>query len=63
MVELMPRRRPSGCTGPDVSITAWRKLCEHARGAAPTAAPLAEELASLAEGEAVEAADELATRG
>jgi hypothetical protein len=64
MVELMPETPPERLYRPDVSITAWRKLCEHARGDAPPAAPLAEELASLAEGEeAAEAADELATRG
>jgi phenylpropionate dioxygenase-like ring-hydroxylating dioxygenase large terminal subunit len=63
MVELMPETPPERLYRPDVSITAWRKLCEHARGAAPTAAPLAEELAILEEEEAAEAADELATRG
>jgi phenylpropionate dioxygenase-like ring-hydroxylating dioxygenase large terminal subunit len=63
MVELMPETPPERLYRPDVSITAWRKLCEHARGDPPPAAPLAEELASLAEEEAAEAADELATRG
>jgi hypothetical protein len=33
MVELMPETAPERLYRPDVSITAWRKLCEHARGA------------------------------
>jgi phenylpropionate dioxygenase-like ring-hydroxylating dioxygenase large terminal subunit len=32
MVSLMPETPPERLYRPDVSITAWRKLCEHARG-------------------------------
>ena len=32
MVELMPETSPERLFRPDVSITAWRRLCEHARG-------------------------------
>ena len=46
MVELMPENAPERLFRPDVSITAWRRLCEHARGEAPAAAPLAEQLAA-----------------
>jgi phenylpropionate dioxygenase-like ring-hydroxylating dioxygenase large terminal subunit len=46
MVELMPENGPERLFRPDVSITAWRRLCEHARGEAPAAAPLAEQLAA-----------------
>ncbi len=35
MVELMPETAPERLYRPDVSITAWRKLCEHARGVQP----------------------------
>ncbi len=62
MVELMPETPPERLYRPDVSITAWRKLCEHARGAAPEAPPLAEELARLAEEQPEAAVDELAPR-
>ena len=34
MVELMPETAPERLFRPDASITAWRRLCEHARGAA-----------------------------
>ena len=61
MVELMPETPPERLYRPDVSITAWRKLCEHARGEAPAAIPLDEELATLADEQVTEPADELAT--
>lgn len=32
MVELMPETSPERLFRPDVSITAWRRLCEYARG-------------------------------
>ena len=32
MVRLMPETTPERLYRPDVSITAWRKLCEQARG-------------------------------
>jgi hypothetical protein len=35
MVELMPDTAPERLFRPDASITAWRRLCEHARGAVP----------------------------
>jgi hypothetical protein len=54
MVRLMPESPPERLFRPDVSITAWRKLCEHARGEAPTDAPLTEQL--LAEEEAAQRA-------
>lgn len=38
MVRLMPETSPERLYRPDVSITAWRKLCEHARG--EVAAPI-----------------------
>jgi phenylpropionate dioxygenase-like ring-hydroxylating dioxygenase large terminal subunit len=53
MVELMPEMGPERLFRPDVSITAWRRLCEHARGAEAPAASLAEQLAA----EATEADD------
>ncbi|HLH25737.1 MAG TPA: Rieske 2Fe-2S domain-containing protein [Chloroflexota bacterium] len=40
MVSLMPESAPERLYRPDVSITAWRKLCEQARGEPPAAAPL-----------------------
>jgi phenylpropionate dioxygenase-like ring-hydroxylating dioxygenase large terminal subunit len=46
MVELMPESAPERLFRPDVSITAWRRLCEHARGEAPEEAPLAHQLAA-----------------
>jgi hypothetical protein len=49
MVGLMPETPPERLYRPDVSITAWRKLCEHARGEEPPALPLGEELARLEE--------------
>jgi nitrite reductase/ring-hydroxylating ferredoxin subunit len=47
MVALTPESGPERLYRPDVSITAWRKLCEHARGEQPAAAPLDEQLAQL----------------
>ena len=38
MVRLMPETMPERLYRPDVSITAWRKLCEEARDFAPPAA-------------------------
>jgi phenylpropionate dioxygenase-like ring-hydroxylating dioxygenase large terminal subunit len=48
MVELMPEMGPERLFRPDVSITAWRRLCEHARGAAPPEASLDEQLVAAA---------------
>jgi nitrite reductase/ring-hydroxylating ferredoxin subunit len=39
-VALMPETTPSPLYRPDVSIIAWRKLCEHARGEPPAHEPL-----------------------
>jgi hypothetical protein len=40
MVRLMPETTPERLYRPDVSITAWRRLCEQARDfAAPRASP------------------------
>jgi phenylpropionate dioxygenase-like ring-hydroxylating dioxygenase large terminal subunit len=47
MVELMPETMPERLFRPDVSITAWRKLCEHARGEELAEAPLAAQLGAL----------------
>jgi hypothetical protein len=49
MVALMPETPPERLYRPDVSITAWRKFCEHARGEEPPALPFGEELAGLEE--------------
>jgi hypothetical protein len=35
MVSLMPETGPERLFRPDASITAWRRLCEHARGVPP----------------------------
>ncbi len=48
MVELMPETGPERLFRPDISITAWRKLCEHARGEVPPGASLAEQLEEVA---------------
>jgi phenylpropionate dioxygenase-like ring-hydroxylating dioxygenase large terminal subunit len=48
MVELMPETGPERMFRPDASITAWRRLCEHARGEASAEAPLAQQLAEVA---------------
>jgi hypothetical protein len=53
MVRLMPDTPPERLYRPDASIVAWRKLCEHARGAPPAARPFDEELALPAEEPAV----------
>jgi len=55
MVALMPETPPERLYRPDVSITAWRKLCEHARGLEAPAVPFSEELEHL-EGQPAEAA-------
>lgn len=47
MVRLMPETPPERLFRPDRGITAWRKLCEHARGQLPAAAPLEEQLKEL----------------
>src|SRR5262249_30708127 len=44
MVELMPETAPERLFRPDASITAWRRLCEHARGEAPPDASLEQQL-------------------
>ncbi|HEY7060761.1 MAG TPA: Rieske 2Fe-2S domain-containing protein [Chloroflexota bacterium] len=48
MVELMPETGPERLFRPDASITAWRRLCEHARGEAPADTPLAAQLQEVA---------------
>jgi hypothetical protein len=60
MVALMPETPPERLYRPDVSITAWRKLCEHARGEAPAGAPLDEELATLDAEQTARVTEELA---
>jgi phenylpropionate dioxygenase-like ring-hydroxylating dioxygenase large terminal subunit len=45
MVELMPETSPERLFRPDASITAWRRLCEHARGEEPPDLSLEEQLA------------------
>ena len=55
MVALTPDSAPERLYRPDASITAWRKLCEQARGAPPPAESLDETLAALAEPLAEEA--------
>jgi phenylpropionate dioxygenase-like ring-hydroxylating dioxygenase large terminal subunit len=49
MVALTPDSAPERLYRPDASITAWRKLCEQARGAPPPAESLDAVLAALAE--------------
>jgi phenylpropionate dioxygenase-like ring-hydroxylating dioxygenase large terminal subunit len=49
MVELMPETAPERLFRPDVSITAWRKLCEHARGEAVAETSLAAQLETVAD--------------
>ena len=39
MVGMMSGAGPERLFRPDASITAWRRLCEHARGTEPAAAP------------------------
>ena len=51
MVSLMPETPPERLYRPDVSITAWRKLCEHARGVALAPITSDEDLAGLSEEE------------
>jgi hypothetical protein len=72
LVALMPETPPERLYRPDVSITAWRKLCEHARGKEPPAEPLSDELARLEKqstepeagaGGAVSAANPVGERG
>ena len=46
---LTPDSAPERLYRPDASITAWRKLCEQARGAPPPAESLDAVLAALAE--------------
>lgn len=53
MVELMPETAPERLFRPDVSITAWRRLCEHARGEAPAEAPLRGDLGDMPSGATV----------
>lgn len=48
MVRLMPETAPESLFRPDVSIKGWRRLCEHARGEAPPANSLAEQLREAA---------------
>jgi len=47
MVGLMPETAPERLYRPDVSITGWRKLCEHARGLEASAVPFSEGLEHL----------------
>jgi hypothetical protein len=47
MVAMMPENGPERLFRPDVSITAWRRLCEHARGAQPPAVSLADRMAAV----------------
>lgn len=47
MVRLMPDTPPERLYRPDASITAWRKLCENARGQPPSVATLDKELSLL----------------
>ena len=44
MVELMPETAPERLFRPDASITAWRRLCEHARGEEPPGMSFEEQL-------------------
>jgi phenylpropionate dioxygenase-like ring-hydroxylating dioxygenase large terminal subunit len=43
MIRLMPMTAPERLYRPDASITAWRRLCEHARGEGPAEADAAAE--------------------
>jgi phenylpropionate dioxygenase-like ring-hydroxylating dioxygenase large terminal subunit len=43
VVGLKPDQPPSRLYRPDISIMAWRNLCEHARGEPPPAKPLMQE--------------------
>jgi len=43
MVRLTPESAPERLYRPDASVLAWRKLCEHARGAPPPSVELAVE--------------------
>ncbi len=52
MVELMPETAPERLYRPDVSITAWRKLCEQAREPMAPQRPVGEE-AAASSGQAV----------
>jgi hypothetical protein len=45
MIRLMPMTGPERLYRPDASITAWRRLCEHARGAPPVASSAPDALA------------------
>ena len=58
MVRLTPESAPERLYRPDVAITAWRRLCEHARGQPAPATSLDDELARLA---AEQAEDEAPT--
>lgn len=49
MVGLMPETPPERLYRPDISITAWRKLCEHAREGVSGLGTLDEELSLLSE--------------
>jgi phenylpropionate dioxygenase-like ring-hydroxylating dioxygenase large terminal subunit len=49
MVSLMPESHPERLYRPDVTITAWRKLCEHARGEEPSSTPIEEQIRELQE--------------
>lgn len=44
IVELTPESSPAPLFRPDISITAWRRLCEHARGETSAQASLADEI-------------------
>lgn len=47
MVRLMPETSPDRFFRPDASITAWRLLCEHARGEADAQTPLERQLEEI----------------
>src|SRR5262249_17470853 len=47
MVRLMPETSPDRFYRPDVSITAWRGLCEHARGFDKTPVTIDEQLKQI----------------
>jgi nitrite reductase/ring-hydroxylating ferredoxin subunit len=57
MVRLMPDTPPERLYRPDASITAWRKLCEQARGQPPAGGSLAQQWEELAEAPAHAAAE------
>jgi phenylpropionate dioxygenase-like ring-hydroxylating dioxygenase large terminal subunit len=48
MVRLMPETPPERLYRPDISITAWRRVCEHARGEEPPEASIEEQLQEAA---------------